>query len=108
MVPWRLEKNFGKAPSLLKEYPNCVRLATKVFDVPVQIIKANIAVMTLAPNPTVSPIITPIGESLLSWLPYVAVPIVKRLNAKNNNPMTTALITVPLTISFFGLSCNGN
>lgn len=56
MVPWRLEKNFGKAPSLLKEYPNCVRLATKVFDVPVQIIKANIAVMTLAPNPTVPPL----------------------------------------------------
>ncbi len=33
----------------------------------------------------------------------MAVPIVTRLSAKNNNPMTTALITAPLTISFSGL-----
>src|SRR5699024_8217448 len=91
VVACSFERFLGKAPSLLNEYPNCVRLATNAFEVPVQMIKAKIAVTYLAPAPTASPIIIPIGDRLLSSLPYVPVPMVTKLNAKNSTPMITAL-----------------
>src|SRR5699024_9275334 len=102
VVACSFERFLGKAPSLLNEYPNCVRLATNAFEVPVQMIKAKIAVTYLAPAPTASPIIIPIGDRLLSSLPYVPVPMVTKLNAKNSTPMITALIIDPFTISLSG------
>src|SRR5699024_12638246 len=66
-------------------------------------INAKIAVTTLTPAPTASPIITPIGERLPSLLPYVAVPTVTILSAKKSTPMITTLTKAPLTISFSGI-----
>src|SRR5699024_5749506 len=103
VVACSFERFLGKAPSLLNEYLNCVRLATNAFEVPVQMIKAKIAVTYLAQAPTASPIIILIGDRLRSALQILTVPIVTKHNTKNSTTIITALIIVNFTISVSGI-----